>query len=205
MFRSRARNAFTVTTLVVMLATIAQTAAAQAKPAPTTTTTSTTTTAAATGGFKAGYTDIGPAIGLGNIGNAGAAIGGRFEHGIKPLPDMANGTLGIEASFDYYAYSSAFFGYSWSYTYMPIGVTANYHFKLEDPKFDPFLGAGLGYSVVTCRVTGPATVTDCPYASAVYFIGRVGGRYFFSPKMAMYADAGAGAATLSIGLMFKMK
>jgi hypothetical protein len=200
MSRSRVRNASMFTTGVVTLAAIAQTAAAQA-----TTPASTTSTGAATGGFTAGYTDIGPAIGLGNIGNAGASIGGRFEHGIKPLPDMANGTLGIQASFDYYSYSAAFFGYSWSYTYMPIGVTANYHFKLEDPKFDPFLGLGLGYNVVTCRLTGPAPVSDCGYTSQVYFIGRFGGRYFFNPNMAMYADAGAGAATLSVGLMFKMQ
>ena len=156
MCRSRARDAFTFTIVVVTLAAGAQTAAAQATTPP-----STTPTASATGRFSAGYTDIGPAIGLGNTGTAGA--------------------------------------------YVPIGVTANYHFKLEDPRFDPFLGAGLGYSIVTCRLTGPATITNCPYASAFYPIARVGGRYFFSPKMAMYADAGAGAATLSIGLMFKMK
>lgn len=200
MFRSRTRNAFTVTTAVVTLATIAQTAVAQ-----TTTPAGVTSKPVATGGFGAGYTDIGPAIGLGNIGSAGASIGARFEHGIKSLPDMANGTLGIQASFDYYSYSAAFFGYSWSYTYMPIGVTANYHIKLDDPRWDPFLGAGLGYSIVNCTLTGPATVTSCPYTSAVYFIGRVGGRYFFNPRMAMYADAGAGAATLNVGLMFKMK
>jgi len=200
MFRSRMRNAFTLTTAVVTLAGFAQPAAAQA-PTPA----ATTPTPAITGGFTAGYTDIGPAIGLGNTGNAGASIGGRFEHGIKPLPDMANGTLGIQASFDYYSYSAAFFGYSWSYTYMPIGLTANYHFKLDDPKFDPFLGLGLGYDIVTCRLTGPAPVTNCSYSSGLYFIGRVGGRYFFSPRMAVYADAGAGAATLSVGLMFKMK
>jgi hypothetical protein len=200
MFCSHVRNAFTFSTVVVSIAVIAQTAAAQV-----TTPAATTPTTAATGGFTAGYTDIGPAIGLGNIGSAGASIGGRFEHAIKPLPDLANGTLGIQASFDYYSYSAAFFGYSWRYTYMPIGVTANYHFRLDDPKFDPFLGLGLGYDIVSCRLTGLAPLTDCGYTSGLYFIGRVGGRYFFSPKMAVYADAGAGAATLNVGLMFKMK
>ena len=89
-----------------------------------------------------GYTDIGPVVGLGGIGGASASFGGRFEHAIKPLPDLGNGMLGIQAAFDYYSWSTDFTGYSWSYKYIPIGVTANYHFKLDEPKIDPFVGAG---------------------------------------------------------------
>ena len=208
MFRSRARHAFTLTTVVATLATVAQTVAAQATtPAPAASTSTPATTSI--GGFKPGYTDIGFAVGLGNTGSASAAVGGRFEHAIKTLPDMANGTLGIEVSADYYAYSGAFpfGGFSWNVTALPIGVTANYHFKLDDTKFDPFMGAGLGYEIVTCRFSGPSTISTggCGQASAVYFIGRLGGRYFMSPKMALYADVGAGATNLNIGLMFKMK
>ena len=52
------------------LAMAAQTAAAQAKASY----------------FSAGYTDIGPTLGIGNLGSASASFGGRFEHAIKPLP-----------------------------------------------------------------------------------------------------------------------
>ena len=156
-------------------------------------------------GFGLGYTDIGPALGVGNVGSASASFGGRFEHAIKSLPDMGNGTLGIQASFDYYSWGSDFVGYSWSYRYIPIGVTANYHFKVENTKFDPFIGAGLGYNLVSCSFSGNGSSTTCGYSSGIYAIGRVGGRYFFNPKMAAYADAGAGAATLNLGLMFKMR
>jgi len=209
MFRSRTRHAFTLTTVVVTLATVAQTVAAQATTTPATTASTATSTTASVGGFKPGYTDIGFAVGLGNTGNAAAAVGGRFEHAIKTLPDMANGTLGIEVSLDYYAYSGAFpfGGFSWSVTALPIGVTANYHFKLDDPKFDPFMGAGLGYEIVTCRFSGPSTISTggCGQVSQVAFIGRVGARYFMSPKMALYGDVGTGPTTLNIGLMFKVK
>jgi hypothetical protein len=212
MSRSRARHAFTLTTVVVTLATVAQTAIAQATtttPTAPTAASTTTSTAAFTGGFKPGYTDIGFAVGLGNTGSAAAAVGGRFEHAVKTLPDMANGTLGIEVSLDYYAYSGAFpfGGFSWNVTVLPIGVTANYHFKLDDTKFDPFMGAGLGYEIVSCRFSGPSTIATagCGQQSAVSFIGRIGGRYFMSPKMALYGDVGAGPTNLNIGLMFKMK
>jgi outer membrane protein W len=155
--------------------------------------------------FSTGYTDVGPVIGVGGINGASASFGGRFEHAIKPLPDLGNGTLGIEAAFDYYSWGQDFVGYSWSYKYIPIGVTANYHFKLDEPKIDPFIGAGLGYNIVSCSGTGAFGSVSCGYSSGLYFIGRVGARYFFAPKMAFYADAGAGGAALNVGLMFKVQ
>src|SRR6478609_1582355 len=69
--------------------------------------------------FSTGYTDVGPVIGIGGINGASASFGGRFEHAIKPLPDLANGTLGIEAAFDYYSWSTNFTGYGFSYKYIP--------------------------------------------------------------------------------------
>lgn len=181
----KARSIFALTALAATLGGVSQTAEAQAKPA---------------GGFTLGYTDIGPTLGLGNTGGS-MAFGGRFEHAIKALPSMNNGTLGINASFDYYSYNSAFFNYS----YIPIGVTANYHFKLTDTRIDPFIGAGLGYQIISCDYDGPGGNIGGCNNSALYFIGRVGARYFFKPNMAAYADAGAGAATLSLGLMFKIQ
>jgi hypothetical protein len=153
--------------------------------------------------FGPGYTDLGPTLGLGNIGSASLSIGGRFEHGIKTLPDLGNGTLSFELGAQYYHWNCGALGYSCGVTYVPFGATANYHFKLQSaPKFDPFFGLGLGYEYVTCNYGGPGS---CGYAGAIYFIGRVGGRYFFAPKMALYADAGAGGAALNVGLMFALK
>ncbi|HEX8943039.1 MAG TPA: hypothetical protein VF785_07880 [Gemmatimonadaceae bacterium] len=163
--------------------------------------------------FGVGYTDIGPTVGLGGLNGASASFGGRFEHAIKTLPDMGNGILGIQVAAEYYSWSAnasgAGFTYSSSIKYIPIGVTANYHFKLdEQPKFDPFVGLGLGYNIVSCSYSsnfGSSFNGNCGYSSGIYFIGRAGARYFFSPKMAGYADVGAGGATLNIGLMFKLQ
>jgi hypothetical protein len=163
---------------------------------------------AAAQGFEVGYTDIGPTIGLGGLGSASMAIGGRFERGFKALPDLGNGILGIMVGADYYSFNYNYFGgNSSSITYIPIGATANYHFKLANsPKIDPFLGLGLGYEVVSakCEYQG---VNYCSgvYSSALYFIGRAGGRYFVNNKLAVYADAGAGAATLSVGATFRLQ
>jgi hypothetical protein len=151
-------------------------------------------------GFTVGHTDVGPTVGLGGIGSASLAIGGRLEHGWRAMPDLGDGVIGLQIGADYYSWSSG--AYSWSY--MPIGATANYHFALENRKIDPFLGLGLGYSVVSCNYEGIGGGDLCAN-SALYFIGRAGGRYFFSERLAAYADAGAGAATLNVGVMFKLR
>lgn len=152
-----------------------------------------------------GYTDIGVVVGLGNVGSASASFGGRFERVFKELPDLGNGLLGIGVSADYYSFGDRFLGYGYDYTYIPIGATANYHFKLENKKVDLFIGAGLGYQVISCDYTGVGGSIDLCDNSAIYFIGRAGGRYFLKPNLALYGDVGAGAATLNVGLTFKLK
>jgi hypothetical protein len=183
-----------VLTVLACVALVARPAAAQAREAPN---------------FHVGYTDIGPVLGLGGIGGANLAIGGRFEHALQALPNMGNGTLGIEVGADYYSWSAAAggpgFAYSWSIKYLPIGVTANYHFRTTEPKLDPFVGLGLGYDIVSCSFSGSNSVNGgCGYDSGIYLIARGGVRYFLSPAMALYGDVGAGAATLNVGLTFKL-
>ena len=161
-------------------------------------------------GFTLTYTDIGATVGLGGIGDASLAFGGRFEKAIKQVPDLGNGIVGIQAAVDYYSWSASgsFSGtrYEHSVTYLPIGVTANYHFDLENNRIDPFLGLGLGYSIINsdCSYTGAITF-DCDFSSSssLYFIGRAGIRYFLQ-RLALYADVGAGAATLNVGAMFRI-
>ncbi len=149
------------------------------------------------GGFGPGYTDVGPTVGLGGLGGASLSIGGRLEHGFKPLPNLGNGVLSGQVGFEYYHYSN----FGAGFTYIPIGVTANYHFHIEsNVKIDPFLGLGLGYRIVTTSYNGLGSYS----ASGVYFVGRAGLRYFLNDKIAAYGDVGAGAAAIDLGIMFKL-
>jgi hypothetical protein len=151
---------------------------------------------------KLGYTDVGGVIGLGNLGSASLSFGGRFERVFKALPDLGDGLLGIGVSADIYSWSNS----SASLRYIPIGATANYHFKLDPKnKLDAFVGAGLGYLIVNCSISGQSGNFCGGYGSNLYFIGRAGGRYFLTPKTAVYADLGTGAATINVGVTFKLK
>lgn len=157
-------------------------------------------------GFTKNTTDVGPVIGLGGIGGAGLSVGGRFEKGFK---QVGNGVLGIGVGVDWYHFDNSFTGRSdYTFTYLPVAATVNYHFRLDNRKIDPFVGAGLGYNRVS--VSGPAClflgVDYCSgHDSGVYFVGHAGIRYYWRPKMALYADAGAGSGALHVGLMFKLK
>jgi hypothetical protein len=151
---------------------------------------------AAAGAISVGYSDLAAVMGLGGIGEASIALGGRYEKVIKALPDMGDGLLGIRAGVDWYSFSVS--GYSWSY--FPVSASANYHFKMQNTKFDPFVGAGLGFYIVS----EPSGFTGAGYNSGLYFIGVIGMRYFLNQNMAFYADAGAGAGSLHVGLSWKL-
>ena len=148
-------------------------------------------------GFSVGSTDVGPTIGLGGLGAASFAIGGRFERGIKALPDLGNGVLAIGLSADWYNYNERFIGTDYDFTYIPIAATANYHFNMQNKKLDPFAGVGLGYMIVNTPYAGS-------YNSGIYFVGRLGLRYFMTPRIALYSDVGAGAAALNVGMTFRL-
>lgn len=149
-----------------------------------------------------GYSDVGVVLGFGNLRDANIAFGGRYENVFKKLPDLANGYLGFELSADVYSFSRS----TESVRYIPIGATLNYHFPIDPKnKVDLFLGAGLGFEAVSCSYRGTGGTGNCGYSSGLYVIGRAGGRYFFKPNLALYGDLGAGAATLNVGLTFKLK
>jgi hypothetical protein len=173
------------TLMAGFLAAAAATAAEAQKPA------------AQAGGFGLGYTDLGPTVGLGGLGDAGLSFGGRFERAIKALPNLGNGILAFQLSADYYHYSADVLAVDYGFSYIPIGATANYHIHVNNRKFDPFVGAGLGYSIVSTSFAGNT-------GSGFYFIGRGGLRYYMSSGLALYGDVGAGAATLNLGVMFRM-
>src|SRR5512145_457961 len=83
-------------------------------------------------GIALGYKDLGAVVGLGGIGEASIALGGRFERVFKALPDMGDGLLGIQVGVDWWSWD---FDSDYSVSYIPIGVTANYHFKMENKKW----------------------------------------------------------------------
>jgi hypothetical protein len=157
------------------------------------------------GGFNAGYMDIGPVIGLGGINGASLSYGARFEYGIEELPSLGNGVLSFAASLDHYSYDNGCGGScSFGFSYTPIGATVNYHFRLDNRQLDPFFGLGLGDEISSASCNSSFCNSSLSASSGIYFIGRLGLRYYVAPSLALYADVGSGQGAFHIGVMFKL-
>jgi hypothetical protein len=160
--------------------------------------------------FTNGSNYIGPEIGLGLGYGSGIMIGGMFETPITDPGTVGPGRLAIAARIDYWSWSDSYLGayaYTYSYSYIPIGVICDYHFVLHDTRWDPFIGLGLGYVIISSSYSGPAFGPgfnpSASYGSGLFFTGQIGARYFFSPSMAIRAEFGFDYLPLAVGLDFR--
>jgi hypothetical protein len=151
--------------------------------------------------FTKGENYLGAHLGLSGVGSA-FTFGADYERGVTDK--MGPGTIGVGAMVDYWTYS---FNYpfalgDFSYNYVSIGFTGNYHFILDDHRWDPFAGLVLGYYVV--NVSTPAGNYTGFEGSRAY-LGLVGGiRYAFTPRLDGQARLGFGPYILAVGVDFKI-
>jgi Outer membrane protein beta-barrel domain len=155
--------------------------------------------------FVNGSDYIGPEIGLATGYGSGFMFGGMFEAPITHPGSVGPGLLGISVRVDYFGWSYP----DWTISFIPIGVICDYHFgpMLSDPRWDPFVGLGLGFVIANASYSGPPIDGFNPsasYGSTVFFTGQFGARYFFSPSMAIRAEYGFSYTGLSVGLDFRL-
>ena len=94
-------------------------------------------------------------------------------------------------------------GYSQAYTYqesvtwssLSLGAHANYHFVRKE-KLDVYVGGGLGYTINNLVYSNndpyySSTRTYATYSpNAVFYAATVGLRYYFTPNIGIYGEAG---------------
>lgn len=156
--------------------------------------------------FTANNHYFGPCVGLSFLGST-PQFGANYEYGM----DVENfGRIGIGGIFRYWSYSEDYgFGSTgkWSYTDILIGAQANYHFKIEGSKFDPWLGVTLAYDAGSVKWGGSSGETYAtPTYGGMFFGGNAGARYWFSPTVGVSARVGFGSLSygaLDLGVDFK--
>lgn len=94
--------------------------------------------------------------------------------------------------------------YNWKYSYIVIGARGEYHFLENVDRVDGYGGATLGYNIVT--VSEPFGYNGPYNASGSYLLlgVHVGGRYYFNPNIAAFAELGYGLGYLTVGVAFKL-
>jgi hypothetical protein len=75
------------------------------------------------------------------------SFGGLIDHGtIAPR-------FGLESRLEYWGWSEKFSGTETSVHDIVLGARTKYHFETANPKFQPFVGGGLGIHFLTAEVT----------------------------------------------------
>ena len=161
--------------------------------------------------FNKGDKVLNLAIGLGNRLYSGSAyskitpaISGSFEVGVIDELFDENSSLGVGG---YVGYTSAEYtygpGYGWKYTDIVIGARGLVHYQLVDD-LDSYAGAMLGYDIVSSKTFGTGVFDGSASASGVDFALFVGGRYYFTEKIAGLLELGYGIAYLNLGVAIKL-
>jgi hypothetical protein len=151
--------------------------------------------------FVNGSLYLGPELGLGLGYGGGVVLGGMVESAITNPGTVGSGRLAIAGRIDFYSWSDGYY----SYSYIPIGIYCDYHFALDDTRWDPFVGLGLGYVIVSASYSGPSDNNyNYGYGSTVFLAAQAGVRYFVSPSVAIRAELGLGYLPLGVGVDFKI-
>jgi outer membrane protein W len=149
--------------------------------------------------YAMGQKYLGVHIGVSGVGSTAAlGVNGEISY---------NDRISIGAWADTWSYGEDYGtvlgNVSWDVRYIAIAGTGSYHFPIEsNDKLDPFVGAAVGYFVVSSSTESAFGASYSGDASRL-FVGGFGGiRYFFKPRMAGVARVGFGAAYLTLGLDF---
>lgn len=149
---------------------------------------------------------FGPSIGFSFLGST-PQFGLNYERGVY----FQNiGTVGIGGIFRYWGYSDNFFYGKVSYTNILIGAQGNYHFKIPDSKFDPYVGLVLAYDIGSWSATYNNAYVN--YYGGSFSAGgfwaaiQAGARYWVSPTLALTGRLAFGSLSyggLEVGVDFK--
>lgn len=152
--------------------------------------------------FDKGDKAINLGVGIGAIG-ANASV----EFGVQK-------NIGVGAYFAYERISTgllgAAIGVNYGYNQLNLGLRGAYHFgellNMSDNKFDLYGAGGVGIRLDNGYATDYNVSTgNYTYGTRInpQLLLRVGGRYFFTDKMAGWAEIGSGGSWLQGGIAFK--
>lgn len=126
-----------------------------------------------------------------------------FEKGIVGEV-LEKGTIGIGGYLGYSGYKYDYSGSGWKYSNIILGARGAFHYPLLE-KLDTYTGILLGYNIVSSKMFGTDTGLDYKASgSHVTWSWFVGGRYYFSEKLAGMLELGYGITYLNIGIALKL-
>ncbi len=156
--------------------------------------------------FAPGQTAVSAGVGFGVAGIYGTSsapmLSVAVDRGMSDVFSMG-GVLGFSSSKDTY---DSFANYGWKYSYALVGVRGSYHLKdfVDDARVDLYVGGMLGYNHVSATPFAEGQTGTGASASYVLYGIHAGGRYFFTPKLAGFAELGYGMGNLAVGMTARL-
>lgn len=147
--------------------------------------------------FETGKNYLGPSLGLSFLGST-PQFGLNYEYGME----VKNfGNVGIGGIMRYWSYSNDFAFGQWSYSNFLIGAQGNYHFKIDNPKWDIFAGVVLAYDGGSVKYKDTKNIGNGNYpnpTSGGLWLSLQGGvRYWVSNSFAVTGRLGIGTLSYS--------
>lgn len=153
---------------------------------------------------------LGSSLGSFNYSSQIPGISLQYEQGMWNAGDVGVISLGGYVGYKSFSYrtTSGNFEATSKWNYTIIGVRSAFHYHgLENDKIDLFGGAMLSYNILNYSYsdnTGMSNMGGGNFGSTAGLTLYVGGRYFFSPNLAAFAELGYGVSYLNLGIVFKL-
>jgi hypothetical protein len=155
---------------------------------------------------------IGGSFGSYNYSSQTPGISLQYEHGNWDVGGPGVISLGGYVGIKSYTYKGVGYNYTWTYkwNYTVIGLRSAYHYNgITSDKADIYGGVMLSYNILNFKYSSSDPAYDylnnnVSYGSRVGFTLYVGGRYFFSERVAGFAELGYGVSYLTLGAAFKL-
>jgi hypothetical protein len=116
---------------------------------------------------------------------------------------LEKGSVGVGPYVGFSSHKWEYSGWGYKYTNIVVGVRGSFHYPLLN-KLDTYTGLLLGYDIVSAKEFGTLVGYDYGVSSSgIAWSWFVGGRYWFSEKVAGMLELGYGIAYLNIGVALK--
>jgi hypothetical protein len=132
-------------------------------------------------------------------------VSASFEVGVKDELFDEKSSLGIGGYMGYTGAKWAYQGWGWNYSSIIIGGRGALHYQLID-KLDTYTGLMLGFNVVSAKSYGSGGLWDNynTASSGLTYSWFLGGRYYFTEKLAGLLELGYGVAYINLGIALKL-
>lgn len=148
------------------------------------------------GAYTKGDNLVNIGLGINSSYNGGIPFGISYEKGITE-------EISVGGNFEYLSHE---YLSNYKFTTIYLGARGSYHFnnllKIKSDQVDLYAGATLGYRNFSWK--GNNQNLGDNYGSGIYLGAYIGGKYYFSDKIAGFAEFGEiGSTNAKIGVSFK--